>query len=395
MNVSTTIANTEAVMNASKTLLGQIKVWSDNTPAMMQKLKADIENHSADIEKVSLSATRDLEAMIFSQSDALNDKRCVSTKLRHARDNVGKVLLANKSWDLQFVKATQSFVHALQHSAAAEPEALPWNPEVVTLLADNPVFKVAVDKANLKVDEVCFFGFKTKTALDLNQFFKAMKDNMVDKIARADQVMMKNPNWSGLMGKVSVGKADDSEQTVGTTTVKLKALGGDPWIFTYRKNAFRKGSSAYPLPGIPSFLVAFSDPLIVLCMPMAELLEKGICLTDYSSFISTKEGVGFVAQSCKMLRLNIGDAMFAPAGWLLHIVYYSARKEDSNWAHGVHLPLFEVQYVANCSSSVIQATRSYSEGYLGSKKGEANAQFAERLSAFNKFFDEVGKASSA
>lgn len=168
--------------------------------------------------------------------------------------------------------------------------------------------------------------------------------------------------------------------------------GCDAWLFTMRKNAFRKGPSAYPVPGIPCWLRPIANPVICIIMPMQGLLELGIALADYHSFLGTQAGSEFLHQQCKFVKANADETLFVPGGNLIQLVYFSMAKDAAEWSHVWHLPVMEAGWILPQSQATLAAIKSYNEPWLAAQALK-NKTFADRYMVFKKLMEQLLPAS--
>ena len=108
-------------------------------------------------------------------------------------------------------------------------------------------------------------------------------------------------------------------------------------MFSMKRNCWREGVLALPLPGCGSFVEAEVGDLILLVWSVAALLKCGITLSDYKAFFDTQKGVGFLTQEARCVCLPQDCLVWVPWGDFAHVVFFQETIVRRNRGVGVFL----------------------------------------------------------
>lgn len=379
-----------------KTLLLEVRAFSENTPESIAVLHKKIADEKEAVEIAVTRAAEVVDALTFKVGDVNNQNRATATRLRHQRNAVGKPL-KDTMWFMAIAKEIQPFLHCLLMcpkdlpEGATSPdspfkEVLPCS-ECRSVSNTHACLSVPWDNEALNTNELCCFSYAGNVAKALNVFYEA-QGRLQSKCESADSAMVDHPQWGGLMGKIQSEKAEVKMQLLPESAFTIKA-GGEGWLFTIRKNIWRSGSQAYPVPGVPAFIKAVTAPLIIMALPIQPLLDRGITVSNYELFMKSEEGKLYLNTTVRYIRLKVGDLAWVPGDMLLHVIYWSNVKSDKGWAHGWHLPVFDSNFAASPVASIREAVKHYNDAYLASQLAKSKVNFESRVLAFNEYCQVV------
>ena len=102
--------------------------------------------------------------------------------------------------------------------------------------------------------------------------------------------MQENPAWVGAMGVVSDFEYGEMSTFTQSTLRGLAMPGARAWLVTVTDGARRSTPIGVPLAGVGCVLVPLSDALSVHGCSMRHVLDQGIAMASYDSFLTTEQG---------------------------------------------------------------------------------------------------------
>ena len=110
--------------------------------------------------------------------------------------------------------------------------------------------------------------------------------------------------------------------------------------------------------------------------------------------MSSEDGGVFFEQECKVVRLDAGQTLFTPIGFLSHWLFFDAMPKKSSslpeWAHVWQVPVFHVESGKKLDQRVLSSVQGFSEGYLTLQAAKIES-FKDRTESFKAFFHEVAQ----
>ena len=91
--------------------------------------------------------------------------------------------------------------------------------------------------------------------------------------------------------------------------------------------------------GCGCFLVAHTGPWISSLFPIAKLLETGIAVGNFDTYVKTDMGISFFKEHTKRWHMAAGAVAWVPYGWGVMQTYASVEKTEANCGHTLILPV--------------------------------------------------------
>lgn len=225
----------------------------------------------------------------------------------------------------------------------------------------------------------------------LKQIAKFQEESLVlvpDKQARMLEELEKNSGWSGCMTKV-----DKEERTFD---FEPWGLGGDPmvnmagckpWLTAFKKETFRFGPKAFPLPGLGSFVVAVS-PMVLQLFTIEPLLAKGISLPDVPQFLEAPAGATYIKETLLTIPMKKGTAMWVPYGYVCSTINTPLDPEGSveDFGFAWVLTILEKSWAKELPTNVWAAIRAWNEETF--KANSSSKLWNDRAEAFAELHKE-------
>lgn len=235
---------------------------------------------------------------------------------------------------------------------------------------------------------------------------------------KLQEALVENENWGGSMAKVQselggIKKAKlffcDKGEAMDEPMYHIDSDGAQPWLVAVRPWAWRHGPGAMPMPGVGCLIqgLATLAETHLLCIPVAEVLSKGIALCDLKGFLNSPSGLGLL-DSCVLLRLASDSVVWVPYGWVaLPLVMLKdeedqakenpaqdADKKADGEANIVDLGFMSVLTVFSrglmlnrISADTWRSVRAYNREYL--RKVANKSAWTSRAALGEAFFNEV------
>jgi hypothetical protein len=158
-----------------------------------------------------------------------------------------------------------------------------------------------------------------------------------------------NPKWSGSSGAVSNFEFregfGDSLAALTDDKFLSVALGTKPWMRLIRHNKRQWGPTQTFLCGYGACYFSLHCAFVVITMPLAPLLEKGISAEAYESSLDNPKGLTLFKENACIIVAKQYEIVFIPPGRLVNLWVYEEKPKEvpKTFAFGsspvCHLPL--------------------------------------------------------
>lgn len=144
-----------------------------------------------------------------------------------------------------------------------------------------------------------------------------LSKNLEMKKESLHSALEEHQKWGGAVCKVEC--AMDTIAAAfpeGVEAAHLDHKGSCPWLIALRPFHLRFGPSAFPVPGVGAFIVPLGQSITLAAIPIPALLSKGIAPVDFPTFAESPSGSVFLAESCKLAKVDDGAVAWLPYGWV-------------------------------------------------------------------------------
>ncbi len=334
------------------------------------------------------------DGMSYHAEQQTNDNRGKTTRLRHCRDRVGRLLVAGKH-SSPFAKRVQTSLHTLRGLAVAEDD---YDEKQMTIdrgqlltLASTSLCTIRDPASGFDPAEITIFNAAHPVGVALKGVQEQMTQDIGTTCNRADTAMANTAKWLGLHDKCAM-QSIGPIKLGGKVYKPIECEGGNaPWLFTLRRNINRPCPLAYPIPGVAAFFMPVKEELYALCFPIEGLLNQGIAISDYLKLTESSAGQVFVDMECKAVYVKAGEFLYVPNGWLAHTIYFNYDVKDPGlaWSHFWHYPLFCEDWVTS-RERFVSAVKALNEPHLV-QQGQKSKAHEERLDLLRFFFDPANR----
>ena len=124
----------------------------------------------------------------------------------------------------------------------------------------------------------------------LQDLMQRNSNKVASKVGAQDNKMQDNPAWVGAMGVVSDFEYGEMSTFMQSTLRVLAMPDARAWLLTVTDGARRSTPIGVPLAGVGCVPVPLSDALFVHGCSMRHVLDQGIAMASYDSFLTTEQG---------------------------------------------------------------------------------------------------------
>ena len=225
----------------------------------------------------------------------------------------------------------------------------------------------------------------------LKQIARFQEESLVmvpDKQARMLEELGKNSAWTGCMSKVDKeGRTFDFEPWGLGGDPMVNMAGCKPWLAAFKKETFKFGPKAFPLPGLGSFVVAVS-PMVLQLFTIEPLLAKGISLPDVPQFLEAPAGATYIKETLLTVPMKKGTAMWVPYGYVCITINTPLDPEGSveDFGFARVLTILEKSWAQELPANVWAAIRAWNEETF--KANSSSKLWGDRAEAFAELCEE-------
>ena len=183
----------------------------------------------------------------------------------------------------------------------------------------------------------------------LQDLMQRNSNKVASKVAAQDKKMQENPAWVGAMGVVSDFECGEMSTFMQSTLLGLALPGARAWLVTVTDGAHRSIPTGVPLAGVGCVLVPLSDAPFVHGCSMRHVLDDGIAMANYDSFLATEQGDRHLKDQTWLARVPKDGMLSVSPGSYYCAVHWSKDtackekfKKETNvapCAHCFHVPL--------------------------------------------------------
>lgn len=200
----------------------------------------------------------------------------------------------------------------------------------------------------------------------------------------------KNAEWTGAMTNCDLGAMDaTSFDPLKPHAEMLKHRGSDPWLVRWKAHACRVGPAKWPCPGMGSLVSlceTAADDVLVLAMPAAPIIAKGLALSDILSFLDTPSGEEYANTHIRAIPISMGQVLWLPYGYI-GVGVGSTKSDDEQWSSAFVLSVASAAWATMdeaCFPAIAAWNNDYMERVKTKRVWQSRALFFEDFVATAK-----------
>ena len=347
------------------------------------KKSAEMHLATLDVDEARAAAAPILDALNF-----LVDQAAKATKSKKNSDRYKRLRLQSKfvggGWDKATAKALSIAVEPGAGADMTLPTVAHINPETF-----DPQKVTLWHKGGEESGETT----NEPSASVVDKMQELLRNsNVIARMDELDKALAANISWGGAMSKLEVGAGVSIEQVETFAECELlEQRGGDPWVAALRPFAARIGPAQWPLPGVGSLISVVGESqndLFVLAGLAAQIVAKGLALSDIEGFLSSPSGEDWVGNHAMVVPVRKGDVLWVPYGWIALPVAVTRK----NYEGPPETAFAIVQAVAHSRWAAMDgvcfaAIAAWNRGHL--EKVQTKRAWAARFTYFAKLSDGV------
>lgn len=263
--------------------------WEDTKQKILDAIR--------ELRSASLQAEPEFEAMMFIISQA---KKVV--KASRNADRYRKAKLANR-----FVAGGVGRSFA-KHLVASVDACMRRDSKMAHVVDPSPE---AFDS-----EKVTSFTIDSEFGKGLFGVAAALEDNVKSKQASLTKFLKDTPSV-GMM-RIDCDPGALAPALALMSTLDPQDKGHLPWAVAMRAHTWRHGPSSFPTPGYGSFVQnspGFPD-MVLMFLPIASVVNKGVSADDLHSFLETSTGADVFQSKALILKASPTTIFWCPYGYL-------------------------------------------------------------------------------
>lgn len=183
--------------------------------------------------------------------------------------------------------------------------------------------KIKVDK-DAEFSSICVWlppdgDAEAHTIFSKVEEFHAKNISQVDEKSKSlVSSLADNESWVGAMRRMD-SEMDLFSESWGLSEqpLLLDQKGSMPWLTCFNASAWRFGASAWPLPGIGTFVQARTGGVVLQIIEVGGMTSEGIALSDVARFLDTPTGCTHYNNKCTTLPLPDKAVAWVPYGFVV------------------------------------------------------------------------------
>lgn len=264
-------------------------------------------------------------------------------------------------------------------------------PECEARILTNPAMK------DIDFDRVCKWSSGDKEGEPVAQAIREVLSGCsLDVDAKTTSLfksLADHERWQGALCKLDLGSSSLSLPGAKVNPMFINEVGACQWLTGFKPHRWRFGPSAWPLPGVGTFVVPLTSHVILNLFEVGPLVGAGISLTDLMSHLDTNTGEKYFADHAIVLPVTDTDVVWVPWGWMvapMAVPEEELKKTQTELDHyGAcwTLPLFDAELQKKIPNNAWLAMKTMNDEWL--EKTNSSGMWQARAALWKTFTNDL------